>query len=71
MLPVVESLLQANDIPFVVTDEVSQDFMSWGRLIAGYSPVAGPPVVRVPADHAEAARELIASASAEPEVTEE
>ena len=63
MLPVIESLLEVNGIPFIVTDEVSQDFLSWGRLIAGYSPVTGPPIVRVPAEHAEAARELIATAS--------
>jgi hypothetical protein len=71
MLPVIESLLDASGIPYVVSDDVSQDFMSWGRLIAGYSPVTGPPVVRVPAEHAEAARELIASARVGPAAPDE
>jgi len=62
MLPVIKSLLAANAILFVVTDEVSQDFLSWGRFIAGYSPVTGPPLVLVPGEQAEVARELIASA---------
>ena len=65
-LPVVESLLAANGIPFEVSDEISQDFMSWGRVLAGYSPVTGPPIVRVPGEFVEAARELIASARSAP-----
>ena len=66
LMPVIKSLLAANDIPFEVSDDVSQDFMSWGRMLAGYNPVTGPPIVRVPAEHADAARELIASASTVP-----
>ena len=60
-LAVIKSLLIANEIPFLVSDDISQDFMSWGRFIAGYSPVTGPPIVRVPGEYAQAARELIAS----------
>ena len=62
LLLVVKSLLAANGIPFFVTDEISQDFLSWGRFIAGYSPVTGPPVVKVPGRMAQAAHDLIASA---------
>ena len=66
MLPVIMSLFEANDIPFVVTDEVSQDFLSFGRVVAGYNPVTGPPVVKVPGRMVDAVRELIASASRTP-----
>jgi hypothetical protein len=62
LLLVVKSLLAANEIPFVVTDEISQDFLSWGRFIAGYSPVTGPPVVKVPGHMAHAVHDLLASA---------
>jgi len=65
-LPVIESLLEANGIPFEVANEVTQDFFSWGRLLAGHNPVCGPPVVRVPADREEEARELIKAAASAP-----
>jgi hypothetical protein len=65
-LPVVESLLEANGIPFEVSNELTQDFLSWGRVIAGHNPVCGPPVVHVPADRADEARELIDSATSQP-----
>ena len=61
-LPVIKSLLEANGIPFVVSDEVSQDFLNWGRVGIGYNLMIGPPKVMVPAEWAEVARELIASA---------
>ena len=63
MLPVIESLLEANDIPFVVANDATQDIIGWGRFVDGFNPVTGPPIIRVPAEHAEAARELIAGAS--------
>jgi hypothetical protein len=66
-LPVIKSLLTANEIPFVVSDDISQDFLSWGRFIAGYNPVTGPPVVLVPGEYAQAARELIESEGHLPE----
>ncbi len=61
MLPVVESLLTANGIPFVVPNEVTQDIMGLGRLAGGYNLIVGPPVVRVSSEHAQAASKLIAS----------
>ncbi len=68
MLPVVESLLSANGIPFVIPNDTTQDFMGLGRLGVGYNAITGPPVVKVPGEHAQAASELIASiAEAPPE----
>lgn len=69
-LPIIESLLEANGIPFEVSNEVSQDFYSWGRLIAGHNPAFGPPVVHVPATRADEARALIEVSAAAP-LTEE
>ena len=65
-LPVIESLLEANGIPFDVANEVTQDFFSWGRLIAGHNPACGPPVVHVPSEYADEARALIDSAVIQP-----
>jgi hypothetical protein len=66
MLPVIESLLEVNGIPFVVANGVTQDLIGWGQFNLGYNPITGPPIVKVHAQHAEAARELIASASTVP-----
>ena len=63
MLPVIESLLEVNGIPFIVNNEATQDLLGWGKVNVGYNPITGPPVVLVPAEHAESARELIATAS--------
>ena len=65
-LPVIESLLEANGIPFVVANEVTQDFLGIGRLWGGYNLVPGPPVVRVPEGRAAEALELIATAGQGP-----
>jgi len=62
MLPVVESLLAANRIPFVVANETTQDILGLGRVAWGYNAAIGPPELRVAAAHVAAARELIASA---------
>ncbi len=61
MLPVVESLLTANDIPFIVPNDTTQDMFGLGRMASGFNAIIGPPVVRVPSEHVEAANELIAS----------
>ena len=61
MLPVVESLLAANGIPFVVPNDTTQDLVGLGRAGIGYNPIIGPPTVKVPSDRAQTARELIAS----------
>ncbi len=64
-LPVIESLLLANDIPYIVNNELGQDVVGLGR-VAGYNIALGPPVVTVPAAYEQAARELIASAESGP-----
>ncbi len=72
-LPVIESLLLANDIPYTVTNQIAQDVVGLGRF-AGYNTVLGPPVVVVPVAYEQAARELIASVESGPigeAVTEE
>ena len=60
-LPVVKSLLEANGIPFTVTNELTQDVLGLGRAGLGFNPIVGPPVIRVPAEHEAAARELIST----------
>ena len=60
-LPVIESLLDTNDIPYFVANEVTQDFLSWGRVVTGYNVLLGPPIVKVPENRADEARELIAA----------
>jgi hypothetical protein len=61
VLPVVESLLESNGIPFTVANEDTQDIVGLGRAGMGFNPIVGPPVVRVPTGYEDAARELIAS----------
>ena len=65
-LPVVESLLESNDIPYFVANGVTQDFLSWGRVVTGYNVLLGPPIVKVPESRADEARELIAAMSQPP-----
>jgi len=60
-LPVIESLLLANNIPFVVSNDATQDIVGLGRM-TGYNLALGPPVVRVHESDVAAARDLIASA---------
>jgi hypothetical protein len=63
-LAVVCSLLEAEQIPCVVTDALSQDLIGLGRLPDGVNLATGPARVQVPAELAEAARALIADESA-------
>ena len=60
LLPVLQSLLQAEGIPCVVTNEVAQDFIGYGRLVTGFNPVIGPAHLQVAPENVEAARALIA-----------
>lgn len=60
MLPVIESLLATNDIPYIVDNDFLQDFLGWGRLFVGYNAITGPPSVKVPESRVEEARELLA-----------
>lgn len=65
-LPVVESLLESNGIPYLVANDVIQDMFSWGRFIGGFNPVFGPPVVKVPELHADAARAMLVDLASVP-----
>ena len=61
-MPVIESLLDANGILFMIANLRLQDLAWFGRLVSGYSFLFGPPVVKVPEIHAEEARDLLATA---------
>lgn len=58
--PVIESVLDAAGIAYLIETEVMQDVMGLGRLAGGYNAIFGPPVVKVPKGMFEAAREAIA-----------
>jgi hypothetical protein len=64
-LEVLHSLLEAEQIPCVIRDERSQDLVGLGRLPFGVNLATGPALLLVPAEMAEAARELIADHGAE------
>ena len=57
LVPIVKSLLVAENIRFFIKDEGVQDL--FGKLGSGFSIIAGPPVVYVEPDRAEEARELL------------
>jgi hypothetical protein len=59
----IESLLQAAGVEYVIQGDVMQDVMGLGRLAGGYNQIFGPPVIKVPKAALEAAREAIASAT--------
>ena len=65
-LPVIESLLETNGVPFMVTNQVTQDFLGIGRFGSGYNNVFGPPVVKVPESRAAEALELLSLAEKRP-----
>ncbi len=57
---VVESLLGAAGIPCYAKGQLIQDLFAWGRVGAGYSLMTGPVELQVRAEHAEAARRILA-----------
>ena len=54
-----KSLLEDADIPCFAKGEGVQDLFGWGRMGTGFSIIAGPIQLQVPADDADAARELL------------
>lgn len=58
--PVIESVLAAAGIPFMVQADIMQDVVGLGRLAGGYNQIFGPPVVKVPQGMLQAARDAIA-----------
>lgn len=59
----VESLLQDAAIPCVKKGEGLQDLFGAGRLGTGFNPIVGPIAILVPAEHEEAALELLEKSS--------
>jgi len=65
MQPVIESVLAAAEIPFMIQADIMQDVMGLGRLAGGYNQIFGPPIVKVPQGMLQAARDAIAPVLAE------
>ena len=59
LLPVVRSLLEAEDIPCFLRGELLQEFLGWGRLPSGKNFITGPVQLQVPRKHVEEARQLL------------
>jgi putative signal transducing protein len=57
-----ESVLREAGIPFVKRGESLQELFALGRLGTGFNPVAGPILLQVPEEQADAAAELLAEA---------
>jgi hypothetical protein len=54
-----ESVLREAGIPFVKRGESLQELFALGRLGTGFNPVAGPILLQVPEEQADAAAELL------------
>jgi len=54
-----ESVLQQAGIPFVKKGDSCRSCSRWGRLGTGFNPIAGPVVLLVSEDQAEAAAQLL------------
>ena len=59
LIAIAKSLLEEADIPYFAKGEGVQDLFGWGRMGTGFSIIAGPMALQVPADAAEEARELL------------
>ena len=57
-----ESVLRGAGIPYAKRGESLQDLFALGRLGTGFNPVAGPILLQVPEEQADAAAELLAEA---------
>jgi hypothetical protein len=58
LLALAESLLGAENVPFLKQGEQLQELLGWGR-IGGFNTVAGPVLIQVPEEYAEAAAEIL------------
>lgn len=54
-----KSLLESEQIDYMVRAEGVQDLLAWGRALTGFNPVVGPVEFLVRADDAARARELL------------
>ena len=59
LVPVVQSLLEAEGIPCIVENELLQSMIGIGHVGANSNLIVGPMRVNVALEHAEAARELV------------
>jgi hypothetical protein len=59
LLALAKAALDSAGIRFVAQGEDIQDLFGMGRLFSGYNPVTGSPRIRVAADNAERAREVL------------
>jgi hypothetical protein len=70
-LALAESLLMEEGIQYLKKGESLQDLFALGRLALGFSPIAGPVVVQVAREDAEAAAQLLADVRTGPPSTDE
>lgn len=59
LLPIVKSLLQSAEIPFFVQGEEAMSLFPVGRMIGPFAKRGMAAAVMVPAEHLEAAREVL------------
>lgn len=57
---VAKLLLEAEQVPFIVVGEAVQDLFGFGRTFGPYNPITGPVQIRVAAENAELALEILA-----------
>ncbi|HEX9668911.1 MAG TPA: hypothetical protein VGC93_05445 [Thermoanaerobaculia bacterium] len=65
LLAIAESLLMEEEIDYLKTGEPLQDLFALGRLGFGFSPIAGPVVIRVEQADAEVAARILANLTTE------
>jgi hypothetical protein len=61
LLTLAKTALESGGIRYVVEGEGVQDLFGMGRLFSGYNLITGAPRIRVTAENAERARELLTS----------
>jgi len=61
LLTLAKAALERGGIRYVVEGEGVQDLFGMGRLFSGYNLITGAPRIRVTAENAERARELLTS----------
>ena len=64
LLLVVQSLLEAEEIPCFARGAGLQEFLGWGRMPSGVNLITGPVQLQVPKERIEEARALLAASAA-------
>lgn len=59
MVGLVKSMLEGEEIPYLVKNENLQSLFGYGVIGAGYNPILGPPEVQVPKELEELALEVL------------